>query len=123
MKTKRHFVILFTILIISCVGCVQETHQKRIEVQVDMRLVEEVQTVGIRGNLKPLSWETDYPMEDTDGDGIYRAALVIDTASDFLQFKFVLNGQIFELDDKPNRRLEFKYVPENLSYSGVFDQN
>lgn len=43
------------------------------------------------------------------------------TATNQIQFKFVNEDSIYELQDLDNRILEFKYKPETIIYEGVFN--
>ena len=123
MKTFSYTAFVLVIVLCLMLGCVQDTHKKTLTISVDMSQQTYFESVGIRGNLKPLSWEENTLLNDPDGDGIYEVALELDTASDYLQFKFVKNEDEFELDGKDNRLIKFEYRPEALSYSAVFDQN
>ena len=123
MKKFSFTTLVFGIVLCLLVGCVQDTHKKTLTISVDMSQQHNFQSVGIRGNLKPLSWEENTPLTDPDGDGIYEVALEMHTASDYLQFKFVKNQDEFELDGKDNRLIKFEYKPQTLSYSAVFDQD
>ena len=116
---------LLTLLALSFVlqSCVQDTHLKKLTIRVDMNQEEQVQTVALRGNLKPLSWQQNTAMTDSDGDGVYEVQIQLTTASDYLQFKFVKNEDEFELDGQDNRSLKFEYKPETLIYEGIFNQN
>ena len=103
-------------------SCVQETHIKTVTFQVDMKSVDAFQTVGIRGDIQPLSWENTIELTDDDNDSIYNGTFEFDTASNQLNFKFVIDEQSFELEGKNNRYLPFEYIPENLTYSSMYDQ-
>ena len=103
-------------------SCVQETHVKKVSFQIDMKNVQDFETVGIRGDIKPLSWQETTFLNDVDQDSIYSTTLEFDTASNQLNFKFVIDGEVFELEGQDNRALPFEYRPEELNYSTAFDQ-
>ncbi|NUO02827.1 MAG: DoxX family membrane protein [Saprospiraceae bacterium] len=73
----------------------------------------EKETVGIRGNISPLSWEKTYPMTDKDGDGIYSAIITFDSKKDrqLLRYKFVYGSVVWELEQLANRVLALKETP------------
>ena len=95
---------------------------KKVTFELDMRQVSDFKTVGLRGDIKPLSWQENTLLSDTDGDSIYTTTLVFDTASNQLNFKFVVNDEEFELEGLNNRALPFEYKPEELVYKSAFDQ-
>ena len=87
-----------------------------------MKDAQNFEAVGVRGDIKPLSWQETTPLSDDNNDSIYTTTLEFDTASNQLNFKFVINGQVFELDGSDNRVLPFEYKVEELIYSTSFDQ-
>lgn len=102
-------------------GCVQNTHLKTIRFEVDASHLKNVSKIGIRGGEKPLSWDDTYFMSDDDGDGIFELTLEFKTASPSIEFKFVNQDNQFELHDRDNRQLPFKYKPEALLYKTKFN--
>ena len=120
MKTR---IYLFSVLIaLVLTSCVQETHPKTVTFKVNADSTLVFETIGIRGNMKPLSWDKTKLMSGPDENGYYTTVVNFDTASDQASFKFVINDSLFELNDKPNRRIRFEYKPETLEYSGTFDK-
>ncbi len=65
-----------------------------------------IQTVGVRGNGKPLSWDEDLEMKAVVKDSLYTATVTAVTGYKFSEVKFTVNGE-FELKDQPNRRIVF----------------
>ena len=61
-------------------SCVQETHLKTVTFQVDMKGIENVSDVGIRGSFTPNQWTETVPLNDEDGDGIYEGTFSHKTA-------------------------------------------
>lgn len=108
-------------LILLCFACVQPTIEHKIEVELDMRKLGDIQAVGIRGEYPPLSWNTDLPLTDPDGDGIYTGNFIMDIPYDSFQYKFVLNGSEFELPGQDNRVLNFE-GKTSLKLQAAFDQ-
>ncbi len=102
-------------------ACVQEEHLKTITFKVDMSRVENIGNVGIRGQFTSPPWQVTLPMTDRNGDGIYELTLSETTAQSSVAFKFVNQDNVFELDCKPNRTVQFEYRPETLEFQAVFD--
>ena len=103
-------------------GCVQKTHVKKIYFTIDMRSAGSFEKVGVRGDIKPLSWQESILLTDEDMDSIYTTEVEVNTASNQLNFKFVIDESEFELDGKDNRVLPFEYKEEDLNYSTKFNQ-
>ncbi len=121
MKSKIYLLKICALLVLVLSGCVQETHDKKIRITVDMKGATEFEKVGIRGDLKPLSWQESLPLEDKDKDSIYSADLIVNTAQNRLNFKLVLDEDQFELEGKENRSIPFEYKIESLEYITAFD--
>lgn len=119
MKTIKITLLLLVALV--SVACVQERHQKTITFKVDMRNVDNVEQVGIRGNFTEDRWNETVLMTDADGDGIYETTITRETAFNDIQFKFVNQYENFELKDSDNRILEFEYKPEVIIYEAIFN--
>ena len=102
-------------------ACVQEEHLKTVTFTVDMSGMENIGNVGIRGQFTSPPWQVTLPMTDRNGDGIYELTLSETTAQSSVAFKFVNQDNVFELDCKPNRTIQFEYKPETLEYQAVFD--
>ena len=68
---------------------------------------EDIQNIGIRGSVSPLSWNKTYPMTDEDGDGIFEAKITFNTSNPYVKFKFT-NGANVELDGSDSRIVWFK---------------
>ena len=115
-------ICLSLLLVLGFSGCVQETHLKTITFKLDMTAVEDFNTVGIRGSISPLSWDTSLPLYDTDNDGVFETTIELKTADNALQFKFVKNDDDFELKGEDNRRLPLEYKPETLTFTAVYNQ-
>ncbi|WP_075343545.1 CBM20 domain-containing protein [Tenacibaculum agarivorans] len=103
-------------------SCVQKQHLKTVTLKVDVRGIEDVQTIGVKGNFTSPSWKVEMPLTDEDGDGIFEAELSQETAVHAIEFKFVKNNSIYELQGEPNRVLKFEYEPETIFYVTKFNQ-
>jgi hypothetical protein len=102
-------------------SCVQKTYKRTILLTLDVSKVENIESVGIRGNGKPLSWDTDFPMQEVVKDSLYKAIITTETGYLFAEGKCTVNGN-FELQDKPNRRIEFNTANDTTSVHFVFNQ-
>jgi hypothetical protein len=119
MKLLKYSIPLLLVLITT--SCVQKTQPKTILVKVDMNAHKRPQNVGIRGN-NPLSWNETTYLQDFDNDGIYEETFNIYTANNFIEFKFVINDSVYELEGQNNRSLSFEYKPENIIYEAEFNE-
>lgn len=119
MKTLQ--LTLLIIITLLSVSCVQERHQKSITFKVDMRSVENVNNVGVRGNFTDQPWSETVLFSDDDNDGIYETTISRETAFNSIQFKFVNQLEDYELKDADNRILEFEYKPETIIYEAKFN--
>lgn len=102
-------------------SCVQETYIKKVTFFVDTNGIENVQSMGIRGNFLPNQWRKTVLMTDEDKDGIYQISFAEKTAAYGVEFKFVKNGNQFELPDQGNREIVFEYRPETIEYRTTFN--
>lgn len=87
-------------------GCVQKAYKKTAVITLTVPGMKDIQTVGIRGNGKPLSWDYDLELQPVIKDSVYTATVTTVTGYRFAEIKFTVNGE-FELKDQPNRRLIF----------------
>lgn len=78
--------------------------------KVDMKGVATATNVGIRGSERPLSWDENFILTDTDNDGIYEATINFKTAKKNVKFKFTNDGKE-ELQGADNRVVWFKDEP------------
>lgn len=118
MKSITTFTLLICLFLSSCV---QKSYKRIVVVTLDVSKVKEVQSVGIRGNGKPLSWENDYPMQKIVKDSLYKAIITTDTGYLFAEYKCTVNGN-FELQNKPNRRIVFDSTKDTTYINLVFDK-
>ena len=115
------YMFLIALIALSTSACVQKTIPHKVSVEVDMRQMEGIESVGIRGQYPPLSWNEDFILSDPDADSIYSGNFIMDIPYDDFQFKFVMNGSNFELQGQDNRVLNFEGKTE-VSLRAIFDQ-
>lgn len=101
-------------------GCVQKTHIKTVVYTLHIPGTRTPATVGIRGNDKPLSWESDQKMSLNQSDSTYRAVVTYQTGYLFTEVKFVAGG-VFELAERPNRRVVFA-TTDTTFYDAIFNK-
>ena len=68
--------------------------------------VKDKNTIGIRGNMTPLSWEKTYYLKDDNQDGIYEGNIDLEQDATILEFKFVHSDVVWELATETNRVLD-----------------
>lgn len=117
MKRNRLLIISLSMLVLNC--CVQKSGLKTVIVNLDVRGAKNIQTVGLRGNAKPLSWDYDLELKPVIKDTLYTAMFPIVTGYTFIEVKFNINGQ-FELAEKNNRRITFS-TQDTTIYEAKFD--
>ena len=83
---------------------------KTLHFEVDMRSalaeVNNKNTIGIRGNIAPLSWDKTYYFKDKNQDGIYEGNIELELDATILEFKFVHSDVVWELATETNRVLD-----------------
>jgi len=88
-------------------NCVQKTYDRKVVYTLEIKGKDNIKSVGIRGNDKPLNWEQDFPMEAIKPNKLYQTTVTYKTGYKFTEVKFVVDNK-FELKESPNRRIEFK---------------
>jgi hypothetical protein len=117
MKTN---LLLYLCLAVLLPACVQKTYRRTVVYTLHFQVMKTPEKVSIRGNDKPLSWESDLDMSLTLPDSTYRAVVTYQTGYKFTEVKFVANG-VFELPDQPNRRVVFSDT-DTTFYEATFDK-
>jgi len=88
----------------------RNVNAKTLHFQVDMRSVlieiSDKNTIGIRGNRAPLSWEKTHFLVDDNQDGIYEGSVDLKLDDTVLEFKFVHGDVVWELATETNRTLD-----------------
>ncbi|MBI3234542.1 MAG: hypothetical protein HYZ42_10965 [Bacteroidetes bacterium] len=82
--------------------------------------MQNIQSVGIRGNEKPLSWDYDMELKPMVKDSLYTGTFSLITGYKFTEAKFTVNGQ-FELNDQSNRKIIFNDNDTTI-YEATFGQ-
>lgn len=119
MKLIKHISMLLLCMILA--SCVQETHIKTITFKVDMRAIENIGNVGVRGNFTSNPWNETALLTDDNNDSIYEGTFSQKTAANTIQFKFVNQNTDYELGDSDNRKIDFEYKPETITYEAIFN--
>lgn len=96
-------------------SCVQKT-QKRLVRYVLTIPKTSVESVGIRGNDQPLSWDHDVKLQAIILDSVYESHVTYQTGYLFTEVKFTLNGK-FEREGKPNRKIIFSSSDTTTVYA------
>ena len=112
-------IIAFATLVFS--SCVQKEFEKEITFLVDTNGIENIESLGIRGNFLPNRWSESVSLTDDDNDGVYEITFTEKTAYYNISFKFVKNGFDYELKEQDNREIIFEYKPENITYITKFN--
>lgn len=102
-------------------ACVQPTYSRTVVYELDVSALDGVQTVGVRGDDRPLSWSTDAAMTPVVRDSLYRAVITYRTGFRKTEVKFVVNGQ-FEFEHGENRRVGFDMARDTTLYRARFNQ-
>jgi hypothetical protein len=103
---KKNILTISCFLFLFCTSCVQKTYTKTVVFLLNVSNINEIKTVGIRGNNKPLSWDYNFEMKAFNGDTLYKATVTFITGYKFAETKFVVND-VFELQEQSNRRINF----------------
>lgn len=119
----KKYITLITVLALLLTSCVQEEHDKKITFLVDTNGIENVESIGIRGDFLPNQWRETVPLSDENKDGIYEISFSEKTAVYGISFKFVKNGKDYELKGENNRELVFEYKPETIIYRTKFNNS
>lgn len=113
-------VIIITVFALS--SCVQEEFEKKVTFIVDTNGIENVNSIGIRGDFLPKRWKETVFLLDENKDGKYEITFTEKTAAYGIEFKFVKNDTEYELKGKNNREIVFEYKPETITYEIKFNE-
>ena len=117
---QKNNLLLSLMLLLAVTSCVQPVFRKTITVYLKVKGKNNIESVGIRGNGKPLSWNADYPMSPVVKDSLYVARFTVVTGYKTGEIKFTVNGD-FELKNQPNRVVNFPET-DSMVYRAVYDQ-
>lgn len=115
----KHYLIIIIALLFTATGCVQKAYKKTVVVILNTAGKQNIQTAGIRGEGKPLSWREDFLMQPVVKDSLYTATITAITGYKFTEIKFTIDGE-FELNGQPNRRVVFS-DGDTTFYNAVFN--
>lgn len=101
-------------------SCVQKAIPQKVVYLLDVSGVKNIESVGVRGADKPLSWETDLPMTAVVKDSLYRAEVTYITGYKSTEVKFTVNGN-FELQNQENRKIRFDEKQATTQIKAVFN--
>jgi len=89
--------IIFISLLISFSKLSAQTTTLRFQIKLD----KPGNSIGLRGNTAPLSWEKTYPLSDNDADGIYEADIPFPNlpAGAVIEYKFIQGNANWETID------------------------
>lgn len=116
---KKIKLLILSPAILFFASCVQKSSKKTIIVKLNVAGIKNIQSVGIRGNEKPLSWDYDMELKPIIKDTLYVGTFSLVTGYKFTEAKFTINGE-FELKEKDNRKIIFSSNDTTL-YEGKFD--
>jgi len=119
MKVIKHTIYIVLALLLT--NCVQEKHKKTIHFKLDMRGVDNIKNVGVRGQFTSPSWEKTIYLNDTNNDSVFEGSITREAAQYGFQFKFVNQDSIYELKNQSNRTVLLQYKPETLLYEAIFN--
>lgn len=118
MRILNCFILATIIALLT--NCVQNSSVKTVVVKLHVNGIKNIQSVGIRGNDQPLSWDYDMELVPSQKDSIYAATFSILTGYKFTEAKFTVNGQ-FELNESDNRKIIFS-EKDTTVYEAIFDR-
>ncbi len=116
---KKYSSIVLLALLLST-GCVQKSYKRIVVFQLKTAGVPNIQTVGVRGEGNPLSWNSDIEMKPITKDSLYTATITTISGYLFTEVKFTINGT-FELQEADNRKVVFS-KGDTTFYKAVFNQ-
>jgi hypothetical protein len=118
---QKNKFVLMAMLIIILASCVQKSSKKTVIVYLNVHNHKNIQSVGVRGEGKPLSWDKDAILTPIVKDSLYTATFTVVTGYKFSEIKFAINGEL-ELNDKPNRKVVFNDKDTTI-YRATFNTN
>lgn len=118
MKSLHQIAVAVLALVLT--NCVQETHLKTINLKVNMKGVENISNLRVKGQFTSPPWQDIILLTDEDNDSIYEAKIEVQAAQFGIQFKFV-NNEVYELEGQDNRFIKFEYEPETFVYETEFN--
>ena len=102
----KNLKILSIIIVFAISSCVQKTINQTVTLYLDVSGQKNIETVGVRGQGKPLSWTEDLKLIEIKKDSIYKVTVNGNTGRLCTEIKFTINGN-FEFQDQDNRKVYF----------------
>lgn len=118
---KKYCLPLLFIIAVMAGSCVQKATPKTLFITLTVTGKQNIQSVGVRGDGNPLSWEKDFPLKEVIKDSVYEARLDTRTAFAYSEMKFTVDGQ-WELENKPNRRIVYEEGKDTIFVKATFDK-
>jgi hypothetical protein len=103
---KKIISTVFLVTLVLLTGCVQKVVKKTVVFELNTAGIQNIKSVGLRGNDRPLSWDKNYEMTAIKKDSLYTATITGTTGYKFSEIKFVINDG-FEFENESNRRIVF----------------
>lgn len=119
IKIKFILAIIILILMLIFQSCVQKAYEKTVIYRLHTEHLSNINSVGLRGGEKPLSWRNDLPMKMIKKDTLYEVTITYLTGYKYTEAKFVVNDN-FELNDQPNRKVLFSEKDTTI-YEATFN--
>ncbi len=115
----KNYSSIFLIVLLLVMACVQKSYKRTVVFLLNTAGIPNIQTVGLRGEGNPLSWDTDIEMQPIIKDSIYKATITTVTGYLYTDVKFTINGTL-ELKDAGNRKVVFSKGDTTI-YEAVFN--
>lgn len=106
-------------MVLMFTNCVQKTKKQAVTLLLDVKGQKNISKVGVRGNNKPLSWDSDLEMK-LGKDSLYTVTFTSETGYTFTEVKFTINED-FELKEQNNRRIDF-HPSGQTTYKATFNE-
>jgi len=111
----QHLFLIVSLIFNSC-----QAQEYQITFKLDATQIEVKEAIGLRGNVKPLSWNKDYPLTYNDTEGVFEATLKFKTSKRNLRYKFTHDEEI-ELEGADHRIVWFK-ANETVVAKHIFNE-
>lgn len=98
--------LTFLIVLSFLFSCVQKTVDRTVVYRLTIDTTAKINSIGLRGNDKPLNSQKDHVMNTIIADSLYETVITYKTGLLFTEVKFTMNGEK-ELKDQPSRRIDF----------------